>query len=122
MPTAAVRKPQVEKHERRRTTRYNLSLPVVVIVGQRSFRATSKDVSTGGVYLIFDSQENLLLGTELDLTLTLPQELTTEEEVLVRAHGKTVRADTFSGNGTRCAGVAVVFERHHFLRSNSPYG
>jgi hypothetical protein len=120
--TLTVRKPSVEKQERRKTTRYSLSLPVVVVAGQQSLRATSRNVSTAGVYLIFEAEDNLHPGTELELTLTLPREVTSEEEVLVRAHGKTVRVDTFGENGTRGAGVAVVFERHHFLRSNSLFG
>ncbi len=111
----------MEKQERRKTRRYNLSFPVVVVTGQQSLKATSRDISTGGVYLIFESEDNLLSGTELDLTLKLPQEASSEEEVLVRAQGKTVRVDAFSEDGTRGAGVAVVFERRHFLRSNSLY-
>jgi len=110
----------VERKERRKTRRYNLSLPATVnALGQESVSARSRDVSTGGVYLVFDSQGNLLPGTELDLTLTLPKEITSDEEVLVRAHGKTVRVDTFGENGTRTIGIAVAFERHHFIRSGS---
>lgn len=122
MSTATIRKPSVEKQERRKTIRYSLSLPVVVVAGLQSLRATSRDVSTGGVYLVFESEEDLRAGTELDLTLTLPKEVTSEGEVLIRAHGKVVRLDTFSENGNRSAGVAIIFERHHFLRSNSLYG
>lgn len=120
--TAAVRKPSVEKQERRKNRRYDLSLPVIVVAGQRSLRARSRDVSIAGVYLIVESEENFLPGMEVDLTLTLPQEVTSDEEVHIRAHGKTVRVDAFSENGATDTGVAVVFERHHFLRSNSLYG
>lgn len=110
------------EQERRKTKRYPLSFPAVVAAGEQSLRATSRDVSTGGVYLLVESEENLQPGTELDLTLTLQQEVTSEEEVLVRAHGKTVRVETSNENGTGDTGVAVVFETHHFLRSNSLYG
>jgi c-di-GMP-binding flagellar brake protein YcgR len=120
--TGTVRKPSVDEQERRRTRRYPLSFPAIVAAGQRSLRATSRDVSTGGVYLVFESEGSLLPGTELDLTLTLPHEVTSEDEVFVRAHGKTVRVETSSEDGTRDAGVAIVFENHHFLRSNSLYG
>jgi c-di-GMP-binding flagellar brake protein YcgR len=120
--TIAVRKPSVEKQERRKNTRYSLSLPVVVALGEQSLKATSRDVSIGGVYLVLESGENLLPGTELDLTLTLPQEVTSDVEVLVRAHGKTVRVEPLNENGSRSAGVAVLFERHHFLRSSSLFG
>jgi hypothetical protein len=120
--TATVRKTSVEKQERRKSARYNLALPVVVIAGQQSLNATSRDVSTGGVYLVFDAEANLLPGTELALTLTMPKEVTSEEEVLIRAQGKAVRVDTLGENGTTGGGVAVIFERRHFLRSNSLYG
>jgi hypothetical protein len=121
----AVDKSSVEKdkQERRKSRRYTLSLPVVVAAGQQSVKAISRDVSTGGVYLIVESKDNLAAGAELDLTLTLPQQVIASDElVLVRAHGKAVRVDALSENGTPSAGVAVVFETHHFLRSNSLNG
>jgi hypothetical protein len=120
--TVTVRKPSVDNDERRKARRYPLSFPVVVAAGQQSLKAKSRDVSTGGVYLVFESEGSLLPGTELDITLTLSHEVTSEEEVLVRAHGKTVRVETSTEDGTRDAGVAVVFETHHFLRANSLYG
>jgi len=91
---------------------------VVVIAGQQSLSATSRDVSTAGVYLVFDSEANLLPGTEVELTLTMAKEVSSEEEVLIRAQGKAVRVE----NGTGSGGVAVIFERCHFLRSNSVFG
>lgn len=109
------------EQERRKTRRYPLTFPAVVAAGHQSLRATSRDVSTGGVYLLVGSEENLEPGTELDLTLTLPRGVSNEEEVLVRAHGKTVRVEMSIANGTGDTGVAVVFETHHFLRSNSLY-
>jgi hypothetical protein len=88
-------------------------------LGQQPVNAKSRDVSTGGAYLVFDSNDGLAPGTEIDLTLTLPKEMTSQEEVLVRAHGKTVRVDTFGENGDKSMGIAVVFERHHFVRSGN---
>jgi hypothetical protein len=118
--TGTVHEMPVEKKERRKNRRYNLSLPARVNgAGQESLRAKSRDVSTGGAYLVFDSNENLTAGTELDLTLTLPKEITSEEDVLVRAHGRAVRVDTYDGSETKTIGIAVVFERHHFIRSGS---
>lgn len=118
--TGTIHDVPVERKERRKNRRYNLSLPATVNpIGQESVSARSRDISTGGAYLVIGSEGNLLPGTELDLTLTLPKEVTSEEEVLVRAHGKTVRVDTYGDNGTKTMGVAVVFERHHFVRSSS---
>ena len=114
----------VEKKERRRSRRYNLSLPATVSAAgqQESVSGRSRDVSTSGAYLVFDSQGDLVPGTELDLTLTLPKEVTSTEDVQVRAHGKTVRVDTFGDNGSKTLGIAVVFERHQFVRSGPTSG
>jgi len=118
--TGAVQEIPIERKERRKTRRYNLSLPATVsTLGQEAVNAKSRDVSTGGVYLVFDSRDDLVPGTELDLTLTLPKEVTSEEEVLVRAHGRMVRVDTFGESGTKMVGIAVAFERHHFIRSGT---
>lgn len=118
--TGTIHDVPVERKERRKNRRYSLSLPATVNpLGHETVSARSRDVSTGGAYLVIGSEGNLLPGTEIDLTLTLPKEVTSEEEVQVRAHGKTVRIDSYGENGTQTMGIAVVFERHHFVRSGS---
>jgi len=112
-----VSQPRVERHERRQAGRYSIFLPVIVHTArQQSRNARSKNVSTRGVYLFLESDDNLLPGTELDLTLTLPKEVTAGAEVLVRAHGRAVRVDKSAGR----LGLAVVFETCDFIRSPSP--
>lgn len=111
----------VERHGRRKARRYNLALPVIVRTAtQKSPNAKSKDVSTRGVYLLVESDDNLLAGTELDLTLTFPKEVTAGAEVLVLAHGRAVRVDKSTGEGTGHMGLAVAFETSDFIRSTSP--
>jgi hypothetical protein len=111
-----------ETHERRATNRYELALPVIVqTAGQPSRSARSKDVSTGGIYLVLESDDNLLPGTELYLTVTLAKEIAGEDEVLLRAHGKAIRIDRLGEGGTGSSmGVAVVLKTHDFTRSTSP--
>jgi PilZ domain len=117
-----VKQTQVERRERRKATRYSLFLPVTVQTPrQRSWNARSKNVSVRGAYLFVDPDDNLLPGTELDLTLTLPKEVTTGAEVRVHARGKAVRVDKFAKAGTRRIGLAVAFETCDFVRSASPY-
>jgi len=120
-PASTLDDAPVEKKERRRNRRYNLSLPATVNAAgqQESVSGRSRDVSTSGAYLVFDLQRDLLPGTELDLTLTLPKEVTSNEDVQVRAHGKMVRVDTFGDNGSKSLGIAVVFERHQFVRAGA---
>jgi hypothetical protein len=122
MATGIVSESSAERRERRAANRYDLILPVVVqTAGQQSRSARSKDVSTGGIYLVLESDENLLPETELYLTVTFPKEITGDDEVLLRAHGKAIRVDKFGQGGTGRVGVAVVFQRRDFIRSTSPY-
>ena len=64
--------------ERRTARRYDLSLPVMIRIpvekdsGYRSGK--TRDISTRGVY--FTIENDLNTGAELDLTMTLPAEIT----------------------------------------------
>jgi hypothetical protein len=112
-----VSKTPVKRHERRKASRYRLFLPGIVrTASQQSRNARSKDVSARGAYLFVESDDNLLPGTELDLTLTL--EFTTGAGALVCAHGRAVRVDK-SGEETGTMGLAVAFETCDFTRSSS---
>src|SRR5579862_8247962 len=68
--------------ERRTARRYDLSLPVSIRVAVEDeailHTGKTRDISTRGVYFIFDNGLNA--GAELDLTMTLPAEVTRSEE------------------------------------------
>jgi hypothetical protein len=64
------------------------------------------------------SDDSLLPGTELFLTVTLAKEIAGNDEVLLRGHGKAIRVDKFGEGGTM--GVAVVLKTHNFIRPTSP--
>jgi len=103
--------------ERRNARRYDLSLPVVVripsdLAGLQS--GETRDISTRGLY--FTIEQDLETGSELDLTVTLPPELTHGEEVLVRAAGKVVRVDPRTAARNMCLGVAAIIERYDIVR------
>jgi c-di-GMP-binding flagellar brake protein YcgR len=107
--------------ERRNARRYDLSLPVVIKVpvektnGAKNGR--TRDISTRGVYFTLD--QDLESGTELDITLTLPAEITRGTEVFVRAHGRVVRVDKREGDDTDSIGVAAVIERYDIIRGKT---
>jgi hypothetical protein len=73
--------------ERRTTRRYDLSLPIIIRVPTEkavdSQQGKTRDISTRGLYFVVE--QNLEAGSELDLTLTLPAEVTHGSEVFVRA-------------------------------------
>ena len=105
---------------RRAARRYDVLLPVIVQAAARQCcSARSRDISTGGTYLFVES-DDLFPGTKVELTLSLPKELTGGTGALMRASGKIIRVDRFSGDETRRMGVAVMFETYDFIRSTSP--
>src|SRR5271165_4351733 len=105
--------------ERRTARRYDLTLPVIIRVPvekeMSSRNGKTRDISTRGVYFTID--QDLSAGTELDITLTLPSEVTRGSEVFIRAMGKVVRVDKRPENGSSRVGVAAVIERYEIIRN-----
>ncbi len=104
--------------ERRTTRRYDLSLPIIIRIPTEktldSQQGKTRDISTRGLYLVID--QNLETGSELDITLTLPAEITHGTEVFVRALGKVVRVELRVEDDSTRMGVAVVIERYDIIR------
>jgi PilZ domain-containing protein len=107
--------------ERRTTRRYDLSLPVIIRTPARRAEGgqegQTRDISTKGLYFVFD--QDLEAGSELDLTLRLPAEITQGTEVLVRASGKVLRIEPRTEDGTTRMGVAAVIERYDIIRGET---
>ena len=107
--------------ERRTTRRYGLSLPVIIRVPTDreldSQQGKTRDISTRGLYFVVD--QNMEAGSQLDITLTLPAEMTRGTEVFVRALGKVVRVERRSEDGNERMGVAAVIERYDIIRGEA---
>ena len=107
--------------ERRTTRRYDLSRPVISrIPAERqvdSQEGKTRDISTRGLYFVIE--QDLEAGSELDITLTLPAEITHGTEVFVRALGKVVRVERRTEDGTARMGVAAVIERYDIMRGEA---
>ena len=106
--------------ERRTARRYDLSLPVMIRVPLEKEASSlrngkTRDISTRGVYFLIDNDLNA--GAELDLTMTLPAEVTGGTEVFVRAIGKVVRVENRAETGDKRVGVAAVIERYEIIRN-----
>ena len=104
--------------ERRIARRYDLSLPVMVRIPAQGFAGTqsgrTRDISTKGLYFVID--QDVRAGSNLDIMLTLPKEMTNGEEVLVKASGKIVRVESRIEDGNERLGVAAVIERYDIMR------
>lgn len=104
--------------ERRTARRYDLSLPVIIRMPMDTESARNgktRDISTRGVYFTID--QDLNDGAELDITLTLPSEVTRGSEVFIRAMGKVVRVEKRPENGSSRVGVAAIIERYEIIRN-----
>jgi len=104
--------------ERRTTRRYDLSLPVVIRIPTErqvdSQEGKTRDISARGLYFVIE--QDLEAGSELDITLTLPAEITHGTKVFVRALGKVVRVERRMEDGTARMGAAAVIERYDIIR------
>src|SRR5260370_940318 len=107
--------------ERRTTRRYDLTLPVIIRVpAERALdlrQGRTRDISTRGLYFVVD--QNMESGSQLDITLTLPAEITHGSEVFVRAAGKVVRVERRTEDGSERMGVAAVIERYDIIRGEA---
>jgi c-di-GMP-binding flagellar brake protein YcgR len=104
--------------ERRTARRYDLSLPIIIRVPAEqqtdSQEGKTRDISTRGLYFVVG--QDLEAGSEVDITLTLPAEITHGSEVFVRALGKVVRVERRDEEGTARMGIAAVIERYDIIR------
>jgi hypothetical protein len=107
--------------ERRVARRYDLSLPIIIrIPAERvadSQEGKTRDISTRGLYFVVE--QDLAAGSELDITLTLPAEITHGTEVFVRALGKVLRVERRMEDGSERMGVAAVIERYDIIRGEA---
>jgi len=100
--------------ERRVTRRFALRLPLIVsfpIAGDKGKEAESRDVSARGICFYLDA--GIPNGSDLEFTLTLPQEITGTESIRVRCKGKVVRQD--AAPETAKTAVAAVIHEYEFL-------
>jgi hypothetical protein len=84
----------------------------VPMAGSR--KGETLDISTRGMY--FTVEQDVQAGSEVDITLTLPSEITHGTDVFVRAAGKVVRVDPRSEARNMRLGVAAVIERYDIVR------
>ena len=107
--------------ERRTTRRYGLSLPIIIRVPSDresdSQQGKTRDISTRGLYFVVN--QNMEAGSQLDITLTLPAEMTQGTEVFVRALGRVVRVEPRSEDGNERMGVAAIIERYDIIRGEA---
>jgi len=100
--------------ERRHRMRYPLKLPVSVrtsgVSAAGEILAECKDVSSQGVYFFFE--EPLKSGSQLEIMLTLPPEMTRGDPVRVHCQARVQRIENIKEGRV---GIAARIERYRFL-------
>jgi len=96
------------KSERRSRNRVEVRLPVTVKPkdGSAEQIAYTRDLSAQGIFFYSDSK--ITEGSQLEMVLILPKEITAGERKWVCCQASVVRVEAGTGQGF---GVAAVFDR-----------
>ena len=84
--------------------------PTGVSASVGEIHTESKDVSSHGVY--FQMETSLKSGSAVEITITLPSEITRSEPVRVRCEGRVQRSESIAEGRV---GIAAKIERYRFL-------
>ncbi len=99
--------------ERRAEQRFPLRLPIIVKSfegGLKEETSQTRDVSARGAFFFLENR--LPEGAVIEMTLTLPSEITLTESIKVRCKGRVVRLLDKMEVGK--IGTAVVIEQYDF--------
>jgi len=99
--------------ERRCGQRFQLHLPLTIHVEGKAVPGFTQDVSSRGLFLYTEAQ--LAEGELVELTFTMPSEITLGDSMRVRGRGRVLRTDA-SQAGPR-TGVAVQLDSYEYLPS-----
>lgn len=100
--------------ERRRAHRFELQSPLVVRwkdgAQVREALTVSEDLSSNGIYFVLP--EGIKDGTEVEVEMTLPNQITLAGPVKVRCLGRILRCEPTPGAKS---GMAAAIEKYEFL-------
>ena len=107
--------------ERRSAQRFEVHLPLAVSFDGRTVPGFTQDLTGRGVF--FYAETALPEGAVVELTFTMPSEITLGENMPVRCRGRVLRASASQeGNshmGQR-SGIAVQLDSYEYLPTNAP--
>jgi hypothetical protein len=112
--------------ERRGAQRFEVHLPLAVHFEGRTVPGFTQDLSGRGIF--FYAEAALPLGAVVELTFTMPSEITLAENMPVRCRGRVLRAAASQAGCSQAGrsqagqrtGIAVQFDSYQYLPSNEP--
>ncbi|MGD0790600.1 MAG: PilZ domain-containing protein [Terriglobales bacterium] len=102
--------------ERRGAQRFEVHLPLAVHFDGRTVPGFTQDLSGRGVFFYVETA--LPEGAVVELSFTMPSEITLAENMPVRCRGRVLRASA-SHAGQR-SGIAVQLDSYEYLPANEP--
>ena len=102
--------------ERRGAQRFEVHLPLAIHFEGRTVPGFTQALSGRGVF--FYAEMTLPEGAVVELTFTMPSEITLAESMPVRCRGRVLRASV-PQTGQR-NGIAVQFDAYEYLPCNEP--
>ncbi len=99
--------------ERRAGQRFELCLPLTIHVDGRTLPGFTQDVSARGLFLYCAAP--LAEGAAVQLTFTMPSEITLAESMRVRCRARVLRAVPSQGGPRN--GIAVRLDSYEYLTS-----
>ncbi len=112
--------------ERRGAQRFEVHLPLAVHFDGRTVPGFTQDLSGRGIFFYADAV--LPEGAVVELTFTMPSEITLGESMPVRCRGRVLRASAPQGGHTEASqpkasqrnGIAVQLDSYQYLPANEP--
>jgi PilZ domain. len=102
--------------ERRGAQRFEVNLPVTVHFDGRAVPGFTQDLSGRGIFFYADVP--LAEGATVELSFTMPSEITLAENMPVRCEGRVVRATPATGGKQN--GIAVQLDAYQYLPPDQP--
>ena len=102
--------------ERRGAQRFEVYLPLAVHFEGRTVPGFIEDLSGRGIF--FYAETTLPQGAVVELSFTMPSEITLGENMPVRCRGRVLR--TSASQAGQRSGIAVQFDSYEYLAANQP--
>ena len=108
--------------ERRGAQRFEMNLPLAVHFDGRTVPGFTQDLTGRGIF--FYAETAIPEGAVVELTFTMPSEITLGENMPVRCRGRVLRASSSPADHSPVGqrnGIAVQLNSYEYLASNEPH-
>jgi hypothetical protein len=112
---------ETHRMERRGAQRFEMHLPLAVHFAGATVPGFTQDLSGRGIF--FYAETVLPEGAAVELTFTMPSEITLAESMPIRCGGRVLRACASAAERSKAAprtGIAVQLESYQYLPSDEP--